>query len=356
MHPILTRPERLALYLGAWVVVGILIAGVLNRQGLMFAEALVLVLPLFLAYSFVCLSAWYVCRAVPLRSSGVWRVLIACVLSSAIASGIWLALAYAWIAVFDSMPDLAGMAARDRQQIPLLFAAAVLMFLLALAVTYLGLAFEEAREAERRQFELEAHARNAELRALRAQLDPHFLYNCLNSIAALTSADSGGARRMCLLLAEFLRSTLHVGPLARIPLGDELALADRFLAIEQVRFGDRLQVRRQIDQSSLAARVPPLFLQPLVENAVRHGIAERPEGGRIAVAARVDSSHLQLSVSDDGRGDSHRRGSGFGLESVRRRLGALYGDGAAVLADRTDTGFAVTVAIPARRPEHGASR
>ena len=75
MHPILTRPERLALYLGAWVVVGILIAGVLNRQGLTFAEALVLVLPLFLAYSFVCLSAWYVCRAVPLRSSGVLQVL-----------------------------------------------------------------------------------------------------------------------------------------------------------------------------------------------------------------------------------------------------------------------------------------
>ena len=196
MHPILTRPERLALYLGAWVVVGILIAGVLNRQGLTFAEALVLVLPLFLAYSFVCLSAWYVCRAVPLRSSGVLQVLVACITSSVVASGIWLALAYAWIAVFDSMPALADMAARDRQQIPLLFAAAVLMFLLALAVTYLGLAFEEAREAEQRQYELEAHARNAELRALRAQLDPHFLYNCLNSIAALTSADPA-ARAGC---------------------------------------------------------------------------------------------------------------------------------------------------------------
>jgi hypothetical protein len=215
MHPILTRPERLALYLGAWAVVGILIAGVLNRQGLTFAEALVLVLPLFLAYSFVSLSAWYVCRAVPLRTSGALRVLVACATSSVVAGGIWLGLAYAWIAVFDSMPNLAGMAARDRQQIPLLFAAAVLMFFLALAVTYLGLAFEEAREAEQRQYELEAHARNAELRALRAQLDPHFLYNCLNSIAALTSADSGGARRMCLLLAEFLRSTLHVGALSR---------------------------------------------------------------------------------------------------------------------------------------------
>ncbi len=87
MHPILTRPERLALYLGAWVVVGILIAGVLNRQGLTFAEALVLVLPLFLVYSFICLSAWYVCRAVPLRTSGALRVLVACATSSVVAGG-----------------------------------------------------------------------------------------------------------------------------------------------------------------------------------------------------------------------------------------------------------------------------
>src|SRR5205807_10227887 len=119
VHPILTRPERLALYLGAWAVIGVLIAGVLNRQGLTFAEAVVLVLPLFLAYSFVCLSAWYVCRAVPLRTSGVLRVLVACTISSAIAGAIWLGLAFSWIAVFDSMPDFTGMAARDRQQVPL---------------------------------------------------------------------------------------------------------------------------------------------------------------------------------------------------------------------------------------------
>src|SRR5262245_66034191 len=99
------------------------------------------------------------------------------------------------------------MAERDRQQIPLLFAAAVLMFLLALAVTYLGLAFEEAREAEQRQYELEAHARNAELRALRAQLDPHFRYNCVTSIAALTGSGAGRRRRRCRWLAGVLRRT-----------------------------------------------------------------------------------------------------------------------------------------------------
>jgi len=347
MHPILTRPERLALYLGVWVVIGALIAGALNRQGLAFAEALVLVLPLFLVYSFVCLSAWYVCRAVPLRTAGVSRVLVACTTASAVAGGIWLGLAFAWIAVFDSMPTLAPIAERYRQQIPLLFSAAILLFLLALAVTYLGLAFEETREAEQRQFELEAHARNAELRALRAQLDPHFLYNCLNSIAALTTADPSGARRMCLLLAEFLRSTLHVGALSRIPLGDELALADRFLAIEQVRFGSRLQVARRIDESSLAARVPPLFLQPLFENAITHGIAEALDGGTITLDVNRAGDRLAIGIENPCDPDALTpMRHGTGMTNVRQRLTAMFGAGA-TMAARADSGrFRVEITLP----------
>ena len=347
MHPILTRPERLALYTGAWAVVGALIAGALSRQGLSFAEALILVVPLFLVYSFICLSAWYVCRAVPLRSNGALRVLAASMLAAAVAGGLWLGLALLWINVFASMPELSGTVERYRQQIPLLFSAAILLFLLALAVNYLGLAFEEARDAEQRQVELQVHARNAELRALRAQLDPHFLYNCLNSIAALTSADPAGARRMCLLLGEFLRSTLHVGALTRIPLADELALADRFLAIEQVRFGPRLQVERTIDPTSLAARVPPLFMQPLVENAIRHGIADLLDGGTIRVDAARAGERLMISIENPCDPDALTpMKQGTGMSNVRQRLAAVFGPGA-TLSARADGGrFRVELSLP----------
>src|SRR5262249_40432912 len=150
-----------------------------------------------------------------------------------------------------------------------------------LTVHYLLLAFEFARQAERRQLQLEVLSRDAELRALRAQLDPHFLYNSLNSISALTAVDPAGARRMCVLLADFLRGTLAMSTRDRIPLEDELALTDRFLNIEQVRFGARLQVERQVDDAAARCRVPPLFLQPLVENAVTHGIAGLIDGGVI---------------------------------------------------------------------------
>ena len=166
----------------------------------------------------------------------------------------------------------------------------MLLFLLSLAVHYVLLAFEAAREAERRQLELEILAREAELRALRAQIDPHFLYNSLNSISALTGSDAPGARRMCLLLADFLRNTLEVSARQRIPLAEELALAERYLSIEQVRFGSRLRIERRVDETAPACLVPPLLLQPLVENAVTHGIARLLEGGVIrldVVAART---------------------------------------------------------------------
>lgn len=347
MHPILTRPERLALYTGAWLVLGALVAATLSRQGLSLPEALVLVVPLFLVHSFISLSAWYVCRAVPLRTSGLLRVAGSAALAASVACGLWLGVAMFWIEGFAAISGFAATAERYRQQLPVLFAAAVLLFLLALAVNYLGLTFEEARQAEQRHLESQMHARNAELRALRAQIDPHFLYNCLNSIAALTSTDAAGARRMCLLLGEFLRSTLHVGALSRISLADELALADRFLAIEQVRFDSRLQVARSVDESVLGARVPPLFLQPLVENAVRHGIANLLDGGTIRIALTRRGDQLSISIENpcDPEAMTPMR-HGTGLSNVRERLVALYG-ASATLSARAHAGcFRVELTLP----------
>lgn len=347
MHPILARPERLAVYLIAWLLIGTLISGALSRQGLALAEALALVLPPFLVYSFICLSAWYVCRAVPLHSAGLLRVIAVSGLAATVAGGVWLALASMWIALLESTSPLATVAERYGQQMPFLVSAAVLLFLLALAIHYLAMAFEEARDAEQRSLASQIHARDAELRALRAQLDPHFLYNCLNSIAALTTADAQGARRMCLLLGEFLRSTLHAGGLTRIPLGDELDLADRFLAIEQVRFGTRLQIARRIDEAALGCRVPPLFLQPLVENAVTHGIAGLLDGGTIQLD--VDRRGEQLAIRIENPCDPDAltpMRHGTGLTNVRQRLHALFGP-AATMTARADAGrFRVELHLP----------
>ena len=161
MHPILARAERLASYLAAWLVVAVILAAVLTRQGLTWIEALALLLPICLVYAFVCLSAWYVCRATPLTTSGVMRVLGSSGLAAVIASGVWIGLERTWSTVLDALPGLGVSTAKYETHEPLLFAAGVLLFLLALTVHYLLLAFEFAREAERRQLQLEVLAREA---------------------------------------------------------------------------------------------------------------------------------------------------------------------------------------------------
>jgi sensor histidine kinase YesM len=348
MHPILARIERLAAYLALWCVIGILIGVVLTQQGLTWPEALLQLFPPFLVYAFVCLSAWYVCRAMPLTSSGLSGVLTASLVAAAVGGALWLALNEMWLATIESMPELSSaVTQRFRAQVPFLFAVSVMLFLLVLSVHYVALAFEAFRTAERQQLELQVLTRDAELRALRAQVDPHFLYNSLNSISALTGSDPAAARRMCLLLAEFLRTTLRVSSQQRITMAEELALADRFLSIEQVRFGERLQVERSIDERALDCHVPPLVLQPLLENAVGHGIAGLIDGGAIRLDVTRHGDRVAITVENPRDPDAMPRPrGGVGLENVRKRLALVFGGAASMDAVASPTGFRVAIDLP----------
>jgi two-component system, LytTR family, sensor histidine kinase AlgZ len=269
-------------------------------------------------------------------------------LSALVAGAFWLVLANAWIAALTATPMFAPAADRYEQALPFLFAAGVLLFLVAVAGHYALIAVEAAREAERHQLELQVLTRDAQLRALRAQVDPHFLYNSLNSISALIGSDPAGARRMCLLLAEFLRNTLDVSSRAHISLGDELALAEKFLSIEQVRFGPRLQIERSIDETATGCSVPPLILQPLVENAVTHGIAGILEGGVIRLEAVRRDGRLAIVIENPRDMDvpaPKRRG--LGLDNVRQRLAAVFGKAATMDTSAEGGRFRVELDLPA---------
>ena len=347
MHPILVRLDRLGGYLALWCVVGVLESSVLTQQGLTWPEALVQVLPPLLVYAFVCLSAWYVCRATPLATSDVPRVLTASMVAAWVGAALWLALNEAWLATLESMPELASITPRFRAQVPFLFVVSVMLYLLVLSVHYVVLAFEAFRTAERQQLELQVLTRDAELRALRAQVDPHFLYNSLNSISALTGSDAPAARRMCLLLAEFLRTTLRVSTQQRISMAEELSLAERFLSIEQVRFGPRLQIERSIDETAMECQVPPLVLQPLLENAVGHGIAGLVDGGtiRLDIARRGDRVLIVVENPRDPDALPRKQG-GVGLENVRKRLALVFGGAARLDAAASPSGFRVAIDLP----------
>jgi LytS/YehU family sensor histidine kinase len=208
-----------------------------------------------------------------------------------------------------------------------------------------------AREVEAAR--LEARFAEAQNLALRMQLQPHFLFNTLNSVSALIHANPEGADRMIGRLGDFLRMTLDASPDHLVPLRKELAFIEAYLAIERVRFQERLQVRVEVPLELMGARVPSFILQPLVENALKHGIAGRSLGGTLIVRARKDTEFLVLEVQDDGEGFVAER-EGVGLSSVRARLGLLYkGRHRIDILAASGKGTLVVLRFPMDSPETG---
>ncbi|HXU29232.1 MAG TPA: histidine kinase [Thermoanaerobaculia bacterium] len=354
MHPIFAGRGRLGLYLLGWSPLAALIVVLLVWRGaLAWGEAMLVGLPLAYLFAYLCLSAWYLCRALPLqpgKSAAHALEALGGHLIAALASGGLLAFAgRVWLLLLGSIPGLDRLDLRFPAVAPVLFALGVPLYLLSVAFHYLLLALEEASAAERRGRGLRILARDAEWKALRAQLDPHFLFNGLNTIAALSATDPAGTRRMAILLAEFLRRSLQLGQREEIPLAEEAALASSYLAVERARFGDRLTVIEALEPEALDQKVPPLLLQPLIENAVRHGIAQLLDGGVIRIEARIDSAVGRLHLAVENPCDPDRPGStgqGVGLANVRDRLAGRYGEGARLRVLPTPGRFRVEIDLP----------
>jgi LytS/YehU family sensor histidine kinase len=310
-------------------------------------EAASIVLPLTVFYAFVCLSAWYLCRFVPIRPAGIPRLLAANLAAAALASGLW-------VAAGRALAMVLGLEAKYARQTHVVFGMGVVLYLLAAALHYILLALESSRQARAREAEARIQARDAELRALKAQVNPHFLFNSLHSIAALTSADPARAREMCVLLSEFLRGTLGSGERDTIPFGEEMAMVKRFLAVERMRFGSRLLVDERVEEESLECAVPPLLLQPLVENAVRHGIATLVEGGTITIEARRVEDGVWIAVENNfDESASKPRGNGLGLANVRLRLETRYGNRARLDVHLSGGQYRVELLVPEKAEAAG---
>lgn len=221
------------------------------------------------------------------------------------------------------------------------------IFLAILAVGYARVYFYRYQSRQAEAIQLTAQLADARLSALRTQLNPHFLFNTLNAISALVEKDPRGVRRMIARLSELLRQTLDDEPGHQASLGEELRFVQRYLDIMQIRFPDTLDVTVSVDTAVMAAIVPRLVLQPLVENAIKHGGIEERGHARIEIAARRQDSRLVLTVQDDGPGPdgSAARGAGTGLSNTRERLRALYGEQQSVTLRRADGGGTIAEVI-----------
>jgi two-component system LytT family sensor kinase len=228
--------------------------------------------------------------------------------------------------------------------------------LVAWAFLYLGLTHYFALQAEReRALRAETMVAEVKLRALQHQLNPHLFFNTLNAISTLIAEHRNhDATVMIARLGDFLRATLRLDLAAQVPLAEELSLAGQYLDIEQVRFDERLCVTYDIDEEAYRALVPLLLLQPLVENATRHGIGRLESGGTIAISARVVGHRLELRIENSAPVSAVQiPESGIGLANVRERLAVLYGDRQELMTSNADGVFRVDIKLPftARAPE-----
>ena len=209
---------------------------------------------------------------------------------------------------------------------------------------------EKARAAERREGAYRRAAKAAELRSLRYQVNPHFLFNTLNSLSALVlTGKTQAAEKVIQTLSTFYRRSLADDPTSDVPLREEFALQRLYLDIEAIRFPRRLRARYELPAELEDAKIPGMILQPLVENSVKHAVAPSSGTVTITLAAREEYGRLVLTVSDDGHGGGAaepREGYGIGLVNVRERLGARFGDEATIVSGPVPGGYSTQLRIP----------
>lgn len=348
MHPILSQPRRLLWYVLAWIIPGVFLAWTLfDAHSVAWNSALLFALPSAHLYGFMLTSSYYVCRSLPIRQRTALRVAAVFGSASLLSSLLWIMLCVIWSSVIDEAAGHNGNVLLDRPLTILLFVAAMLLYLVSLLAHDVFIAFENIRSAERQQVASQLLARDAELQMLRSQINPHFLFNSLNSISALTSIDAAAARNMAIELGNFYRKTLAISARQQITFAEEVELCKYFLAIEKIRFGDKLQVDWAIDPATLTAQVPAMFMQPLLENAIKHGICNLRDGGVVQIKSVIENSWLHIAISNPLDPESPSAiGTATGLKNFKARIHSLYQERARISWYKAHNNFYLDMIIP----------
>jgi len=300
---------------------------------------------------FTPLIFWLSSRISVARSKWIVRIPLLIVVGIAVAMAVYFVLDIARDVIFENALRRGGSVfAPFRDLGRFRFVNQLLVFFSILAAGFAREYFLRDQRRQRESVELQAQLAEARLDALRMQVNPHFLFNTLNAISALVERDPAGVRRMIARLSELLRHTIDRNRTDEVTLREELAFIRRYIEIMEIRFQGRLRVRMEIENEVLDALVPDFILQPIVENALEHGVSRAAGAGEITIAARRDAEHVILTVRDNGPGISENaRSGGVGVANTRERIEHLYGDqGKLMLAPAAEGGTIAEIVIPFR--------
>jgi two-component system LytT family sensor kinase len=290
-------------------------------------------------------GVWWLSGRFPVPSRSYILFAIVHAFAAAAFTFAWLGAMLGWLRLV-APPRVATIVFREAGSWQLI--SGLYLYAFIAGISYLLRTQKRLRERETAAARAEAAAARAQLQVVRAQLNPHFLFNALHAVSSLVRTDPPAADRAIERLGELLRHSLDHSARELVPLGQEWEFVKGYLDLEQLRLGDRLKVEIQLDPLALDVLVPPFLLQPLVENAVRHGIAASPQGGTIQLSAQRTNGTIALRIVNDGPvASASTGGTGLGLDGVRQQIESRYGRRGSLQVDTTrKQGFAVTVTLP----------
>ena len=355
--PRLTSRDLAAIF-GFWTFLAILSAAsrLLDPRGFGFRGGMSPAGPVLLAFIESWLWAaltpgifWLGSRVSHERRAVLWRVVVLVAVGLAVAVIVYLLLAVARDQIFESAAIRRRPFRPTREIASFRFVPQLLFYFAVLAAGFAREYFLRTRQQQAHAARLQAQLAEARLDALRMQMNPHFLFNTLHAVSAMVERDPAGVRKMIARLSELLRHTTDAHATDEVALRDELEFLGRYIEIMEIRFQGRLKIERQIDPATVDARVPNLILQPIVENALEHGVSRTKGEGRIEVSSERRGDQLVLTVRDNGPGVREESRAGVGLANTRARLAQLYGDeGTLTLTSSPEGGTIAEIVVPFR--------
>ncbi len=343
-HPLLKQKNALFYYLLIWGLIAVLHIVLLNTAlQLKWSFALWDGIVFNLIYAFLALSFWYSCKFISLEKKNFFPINHS--LASIVSSLIWLGLSYVFLVemiILDpSYQQFFDSTFLWRLLIGILF------YFIIISFYYLLIYYQNFHEKLLRESELKSSVKEAELKTLKFQINPHFVFNSLNSINSLILSSPEKAGEMTIKLSEFLRSTLARNEIQTSKMGDEIRTAKLYLDIEKIRFEDKIRYVEELDPKCFEKPVPSMILQPLFENAVKHGVYESIDPVQIKFTCGIDKSYLKIVMENDYDSDTvSQKGAGVGLKNIENRLEKMYGQSNLLRIEKEKNIFRITIDIP----------
>lgn len=345
-HPITGNRRSILIYSLVWIMVAVT-QGALYFYVLHFSIPVVITDALLssLLFGFMGLLAWYPTRYIPFQRNSPFYSIMAHVVAGLIVMGSWVVLTLAILnAVFSQQAEYIEFL---NQTVAWRAMLGGLIYLVLVLIYYLVSNSQKLQERSQQEERLKGMVRDAELNMLKSQINPHFLFNSLNSIASLTMSNPDEAREMIIRLSDFLRYSLKHRENEYVPLGEELGRMKDYLAIEKIRFGEKLLYDFDIDEACEKFPVPTMIFQPLFENAIRHSVYESVDPVSIKFSCMPEQGHMKTVITNDyDLGTPSSKGTGVGLQNVRQRIALAYREKGSVQWSGNDGVFTVTILFP----------